>query len=142
MDQKIINKAEEIISAKKLDCVLALIDLDGFPTASTITVSKNDGIKWLTFCTGCGGSRTNRIEKCNRACVCFFSSDPLYNITLVGKIEVVKDLDVKKEMWYDGLENHFNGPEDQNYCVLKFSTERYKLMIGGEEISINGKINE
>jgi hypothetical protein len=35
MDQKIIDKAVEIISAERLNCVLALIDLDGYPTAST-----------------------------------------------------------------------------------------------------------
>ena len=140
MDQNIIDKAAEIISAKKLDCVLALIDLDGYPTASTITVSKNDGINWLTFCTGFGGSKTERIEQCDRASVCFFSLNPLYNITLVGKIEVITDLEVKKEMWYDGLKNQFNGPEDTNYCVLKFKTERYKLMIGEEATSTNGTV--
>jgi hypothetical protein len=70
-----MEKAVEIISTKRLDCVLALIDLDGYPTASTITVSKNDGINWLTFCTGFGGSRTKRIDQCNRASVCFLSSD-------------------------------------------------------------------
>jgi hypothetical protein len=72
MDKKIIEKASAIISAKRLDCVLALIDLDGYPTASTITVSKNDGIYWQTFCTGLGGSKTKRIDQCNRASVCFF----------------------------------------------------------------------
>jgi hypothetical protein len=48
MDREIIEKASEIISAKRLDCVLALIDLDGYPAASTITVAKTDGIKWIT----------------------------------------------------------------------------------------------
>jgi len=138
MDQKIIEKAIEIISKKSLDCVLALIDLDGYPTASTITVSKDDGINWLTFCTGLGSTRTKRIDKCNRASVCFFSIEPLYNITLVGKIEVITDNEIKKEMWYEGLKNHFTGPEDENYCVLKFVTERYKLMIDYKEVE--GKI--
>lgn len=140
MDQKIIDKAVEIISAKRLDCVLALIDLDSYPTASTITVSKNNGINWLTFCTGLGSTKTQRIEKCNLAIVCFFSLNPLYNITLVGKIEVITDSVVKKEMWYDGLKNHFSGSEDPNYCVLKFKTERINLMIGGEETVVNGTI--
>jgi general stress protein 26 len=139
MDSKIIEKAERIISAKRLDCVMALIDLDGYPTASTITVSKNNGIKWLTFCTGYG-TKSKRIEKCNRASICFMSSDPLYNITLVGNVNLVEDIDVKKEMWYNGLENHFKGYEDPNLCVLKFTTERYKLMIDGEETSIEGNI--
>ena len=140
MDQKIVEKAVEIISAQRLDCVLALIDLDGYPTASTITVSKNDGIKWLTFGTGYGGTKTKRIDQCNHASVCFTSGDPLYNITLVGKIEVITDPKVKKEMWYDGLEGHFSGAEDKNFCVLKFTTERYKLMIGGEETSSSGTV--
>jgi len=140
MEQKIVERAVEIISAQRLNCVLALIDLDGYPTASTITVSKNSCLNWLTFCTGLGSPKTKRIEQCNRASVCFISEEPLYNITLVGKIEVITDQNIKKEMWYDGLENHFKGPEDTNYCVLKFTTERYKLMIGGEETSNSGTV--
>jgi general stress protein 26 len=137
MDKKIIERATEILSAKRLDCVLALIDLDGHPTASTITVSKVDGIKWITFVTGMGSNKVKRINQCKWASVCFSSSDPspspLYNITLVGDIEVITDLKVKKEMWYDGCENHFSGPEDPNYCVLKFTTKRYDLFIEWEE---------
>ena len=144
MNEKIIIKAEEIISNKNLDCVLALIDLDGFPTASSITVLRNEGIKWLAFSTFFGNNKTNRIEKCNRASVCFISNDPLlYNITLVGKIEIIMDLHIKKETWNDDLlKNHFTGYEDPNYCVLKFTTERYNLMIGDEITGASGKMEE
>ena len=107
------------------------MDLDGYPTASTITASKANGIKWLTFCTGLGSTRTNRIDKCNRASVCFNAED--YNITLVGTMEIVTDLDIKKEMWYGGLTNHFSGPEDPNYCVLRFNTQRYNLLVDWKE---------
>ncbi len=113
-------------------CVLALMDLDGYPTASTITASKADGINWITFCTGLGGTRTNRINKCNRASVCFNDDD--YNITLIGTMEILTDLEVKGEMWYEGLTNHFSGPEDPNYCVLRFKTERYNLLIDWKEV--------
>lgn len=113
-------------------CVLALIDLDGYPTASTITASKSNGINWITFCTGLGSTRTNRIEKCNLASVCFNADN--YNITLVGTMEILIDPDVKREMWYEGLKNHFNGPDDPNYCVLRFKTERYNLMIDWKEV--------
>jgi len=135
MDQKIVDRAAEIISAKRLYCVLALIDLDGYPTASAITVSKNNGINWLTFCTGLDSIKTKRIKQCNRASICFSSLDPVYNITLIGKIETITDPDIKKEMWYDDLKYNFTGPDDPNYCVLKFKTERYKLMIGDEAIT-------
>lgn len=132
---QIIVKAGEIIE-KSIGmgtyCVLALMDLDGYPTASTITASKADGIHWITFCTGLGGTRTNRINKCNRASVCFNADD--YNITLVGTMEILTDLEVKEEMWYGGLANHFSGPEDPNYCVLRFKTERYNLLIDWKEV--------
>lgn len=134
MNKEIITRAGEIVemnTGEESYCVLALIDLDGYPTASTISASKADGINWITFCTGIGGTRTNRIDKCNRASVCFNAGD--YNITLVGRIEVVTDPNVKKEMWYSGLSNHFNGPEDPNYCVLHFKTERYSLLVDWKE---------
>lgn len=134
MHEEIIARAGEIVERNTGEdsyCVLALMDLDGYPTASTITASKAKGIKWLTFCTGLGSIRTNRIDKCNRASVCFNAKD--YNITLVGTMEIVTDLDIKKEMWYKGLTNHFTGPEDPNYCVLRFNTQRYNLLVDWKE---------
>lgn len=134
MNQEIIIKAGEIIEKNTgigTYCILAQIDLDGYPTASTITASKADGINWITFCTGLGGTRTNRINKCNWASVCFNAVD--YNITLVGTMEILTDSGVKKEMWYGGLANHFSGPDDPNYCVLRFKTERYNLLVDWKE---------
>ena len=134
MHEEIIKRAGEIVqknTGENSYCVLALMDLDGYPTASTITASKANGIKWLTFCTGLGSTRTNRIDKCNRASVCFNAED--YNITLVGTMEILTDLDIKKEMWYEGLTNHFSGPEDPSYCVLRFNTQRYNLLVDWKE---------
>ncbi len=136
MNTEIIARAGEIVASKTGGgnegyCVLALIDKDGFPTASTISVSKADGINWITFCTGLGSNKTKRIETCNRASVCFDSID--HNITLVGTIEVLTDPEIKKEMWYKGLEGHFNGPEDPDYCVLRFRTDRYNLLVDWKE---------
>ncbi len=134
MNSEVIKRAGEIIaknSREKGFCVLALLDVEGYPTASTISVSKNDGISSMTFCTGLNSNKTPRIEKCNRASVCSCSME--HNITLVGTIEIITDPDVKKEMWYSGLEGHFSGPEDPNYCVLMFKTERYNLMVDWKE---------
>ncbi len=135
MNQDIIRKAGEIVEKNTgmgTYCVLAQIDMDDYPTVSTITASKADGINWITFCTGLGSTKTNRINKCNRASVCFNADD--YNITLVGEIEVITDPEVKREMWYDGLVNHFNGPDDPGYCVLHFRTKRYNLLVDWKEI--------
>lgn len=136
MDKEIIDMAGEIIKKRSREgtyCTISLIDLEGYPTASTITVSKSDGIHWIAFCTGLGGTRTNRIAVCNRASICFNWED--YNITLVGKIDVVTDPRLKKEMWYGGLANHFSSCEDPGYCVLLFKTQRYNLLIDGKEVT-------
>jgi general stress protein 26 len=134
MNREVVARAAEIVEKNTGEasfCTLALIDLDGYPTASTITPSKADGIRWITFCTGLGGARTDRIHKCDRASVCFNADD--YNITLVGTMEIVTDPEVKKEMWYEGLANHFSGPEDPHYCVLRFQTQRYNLLVDWKE---------
>lgn len=141
MSQEIIMKANEIVNKNTMHdailntmpyCIMALIELNGYPTASAISPAKADGIKWITFCTGIGSNKANRIRKCNRASVCFCSEN--YNITLTGIIEIVTDPIIKNEMWYDGLKNHFSGPEDPNYCVLRFMTESYNLFIDWNEV--------
>jgi len=136
MHEEIIARAEEILANRgKFEhgcgecCVLAQIDDEGYPTAATISPSKIDGIRRVTFCSGTGSNWVKRAEKCNRASVCFNSEEKQYNITLVGTIEVLTDLETKREMWYDGMGYYFKGPEDPGFCVLQFVTRRYSLML-------------
>jgi len=140
MSNEIIEKAGDIIRQSSAQgtykgqyCTLALIDQEGYPTASTITASKSEGIHWITFCTGLSSNKAERIKKCNRAAVCFNAGGEC-NITLVGTIEIITEPDVKREMWYSGLENHFSGADDPNYCVLRFRTNRYNLMVDWKEV--------
>lgn len=140
MDREIIQRAAEIIAentahgapeGREPSCVLALMESSGGPTASTITPSRADGIRWITFCTGLRGNKARRVQACDRACVCFTGPDR--NITLTGRIEVVTDAAVKRAMWYEGLRNHFSGPDDSSYCVLRFFTEGYNLLVDWKE---------
>lgn len=142
MSEAILKKAGEMVAQRTAFhtkpgeepyCVLTLVDEDGFPTSSVITAAKADGIRWLTFDTGLESNKAKRIAKCNRASVCFCGPD--HGINLVGTIEVVTDPAVKKEMWYDGMSNHFSGPEDPNYCVLRFTTKRYNLFVDWQEVA-------
>lgn len=136
MNSEIIGKAGAIIrknAGEDTFCTLALIDENGYPTASTITAAKSEGIEWVFFGTGLASNKAKRIEKCNRAAICFNTGGE-YNITLVGTIEIMTDPAIKQEMWYSGLENHFSGADDPNYCVLRFKTERYNLMVDWKEV--------
>jgi general stress protein 26 len=139
MKQEIIAKAAEIIRGKtgyigggmEGYATLALIDENGFPTASTLTIAKADGINWLTFNTSLDRNSVKRINKCDRASVCINSSQ--YNITLVGTVEVLTDPETKRDMWFPVMEGQWSGPDDPQYCVLRFTTKRYSIFILGYE---------
>jgi len=112
-------------------CVLSLIDEYGYSTSSTVTISKADGIKWLTFLDGLGLNKTKPIAQCNRGSVCLSAST--YNITLIGTLEILTDPDIKKEMWQKLISEYYSGPEDPEYCVLRFNTERYNLFFADDD---------
>lgn len=141
MNKKIIERAGEIIAERIVGSqnfvTLAFVDQDGYPHTTTISISKAEGIKWLTFCTGTGAKK-DTIDRCNKASVCINSSD--YHIALTGTIEQITDPEVKKEMWYGGLKNHFSGWEDPNYCVLKFTAERYNILLLSDGQAASGEL--
>jgi len=142
MNQEVIAKAEKLIMSKtgyigdgmEGYCALALIDEDGYPSASTLTISKADGIKWLTFLSGLGSNKAKRISKCNRGSVCINSSR--YSITLVGTLQVLTDPETKNEMWQELLGAMYSGPDDPEYCVIRFTTERYNIFFDNGESAV------
>jgi len=139
MNQGVISRAEKVIMSKtgyigggmEGYCALALIDEDGYPSASTLSISKADGIKRLTFLSGLESNKAKRIGKCNRGSVCVNSSK--YNITLVGTLEILTDPDIKKEMWQEPLGSIYSGHDDPAYCVIRFSTKRYNIFFNDGE---------
>ena len=135
MNEKAVLQAEEIIQSKtgytgggmEGYCVLAVIDEEGYPSASTVSISKADGLKRITFLSGLSSNKAKRIRICNRGSVCISSS--AYSITLVGTLEVLTDPATKREMWQKPLESMYSGPDDPEYCVIRFTTRRYKIFI-------------
>lgn len=140
----LLRKAEEIVNKSTIhtvgdsDCtadwVMSLIDEEGYPAASMITAAKADGFKWIAFCTGVGWNKPNRAKKDPRACVYLFDKESFSGISLVGKIEVITDYDLNKQLWYDALGDFFKDPADERLCVLMFKPERYNIFIEGRTI--------
>ncbi len=79
-----------------------------------------------------------RLQANPKACVCL--NGPDHHIALIGDTEICTDLETKQEMWYDGLANHFSGPEDENFVVLRFTTKRYSLFVDWD--SVKGEMEE
>lgn len=143
MNKTLLEKAAALInkctahtreSGLTFDWVMALTDEFGYPSASMITAAKAYGTSWIAFCTGINANKTNRVRKDPRACVYLFENKSFSGISLIGKIEILTDLETKKQMWYDELAEHFNGPDDEGLCVLMFKPERYNIFIDYQTI--------
>ncbi|MCL1862838.1 MAG: pyridoxamine 5'-phosphate oxidase family protein [Defluviitaleaceae bacterium] len=151
MSKEVIAKASEIIKSKTAaenmgaGVVLTLMDGEGYPSTSCISISKANGIQEILFGIGISSNKGKRAKECTRASVCIFDDDyeggAYYNITLVGDVEIVTDHELKKEVWYEGLAEHFEqGAADPDYAVLRFTTKRYNLWVDMGE-GVEGRID-
>jgi len=43
-----------------------------------------------------------------------------------------------RAMWYEGMGWYFKGPEDPGFCVLRFTTKRYSLLLDEKEGNVRG----
>lgn len=135
MHEDIIARAAEIVAARSgggnaAYCTLTLIDADGYPVSTTISLSRAEGLHRFFFCTG-AAAKADIIARCRKASVCFNAPD--YHIALSGDIEQLSDPETRQAMWYDGLHSHFSGPEDPDYCVLRLTARRYSLLVDWQQ---------
>ena len=147
MNQEAITRAAEVINSKAdfigegMDgyVVLSLIDENGYPTGSTVTISKAEGIKWMSFFGDTDGNKVKRITENNKASVCIASNE--YNITLVGTIEMITDPAIKKEHWQEVFASAYNAqPDNPQYRILKFNTTSYNLFFSEGDLEAKGTI--
>ncbi|MDR1703215.1 MAG: pyridoxamine 5'-phosphate oxidase family protein [Clostridiales bacterium] len=144
MSELLLKKAEALVnkctahtreSGLTFDWVMALTDELGYPSASMISASRADGMNWIAFCTGLNANKPNRARKDPRACVYLFESKSYSGISLTGQVEIITDSETKRRMWYDELKDHFNGPDDDGFCVMLFKPEHYNIFIEYQNIS-------
>ncbi|NLZ46121.1 MAG: pyridoxamine 5'-phosphate oxidase family protein [Clostridiales bacterium] len=130
MDCNIVEKANRIVNSEE-DCYLALISENGYPSVSTISSIKTDGIFKAYFSSSTNGPKSLRIAKNNKASVCYRSEGN--NVTLVGTIKVLTDTKTKNSLWVDWFIKHFpEGKDDPNYCIFEFTTKTVNLWIDRE----------
>ena len=129
MDANIFEKANQII--KSCDTAhFGVIDEEGYPTVSTVSVVKPENIFEVYFSTDTESGKVKRLRKNNRASICFKTDS---NITLVGEAEICADQETKSRYWLDSFIHHYSGGEtDPNYVIIKFTTKRVSLWLGNE----------
>ena len=138
MNANIFAKANQIVRSSDT-AYFGVIDENGYPSVSTVSVIKPETILEVYFTTNKGANKEKRLSKCNRASVCFQKDND--NITLVGEAEILTDQATKSRYWIDWFKEHYPGGEtDPNYVVIKFTAKRASLWVDRTiaEFTING----
>jgi general stress protein 26 len=130
MNANIFAKANQIIK-NSTDAYFGVIDESGYPSVSTVSVIKPEGIFELCFSTGLCSNKVKRLRSNNRASICIHSSGD--NITLVGEAEILTGQETKSKYWMGWLDHFPKGETDPNYCIIKFTTTRVSLWIDNED---------
>ncbi|AOT68856.1 pyridoxamine 5'-phosphate oxidase family protein [Geosporobacter ferrireducens] len=127
MKNNIRKKAMDIVSNAETT-VLSSIDEGGWPRAVTMSNIKAEGLETIWFATGTTSAKVKHYKENNKASVCYSAGNN--GITLIGDMEIVDDMDVKKALWTDWFIAHFpGGVTDPEYCILKFVTKDAVLWI-------------
>lgn len=130
LEKALLKKAEDFIK-KSETAVISSIGENGYPRAAAMSNIKPEGLKTLWFSTGTKSHKTRNLKENPKASVCFFNSDD--NITLIGDVKIIEDMEIKKQLWLDWFINHFPlGVTDPNYCVLKFEAKYIQVYLGNE----------
>lgn len=60
----------------------------------------------------------------------FMYTDGHGQIMLSGKAQIINDVESKKAIWMDWMEEYFpGGPESSKMCIVKFTTESVRAML-------------
>lgn len=131
---KIVEKAEALLT-KCDEIMLASVNENGYPRVCVVSKIKFDGIRKIWVTTGFSGTKTRHFLKNPKASVCFYKDGN--SVTLVGKVTVKQDTEIRKQMWLDWFINHFpGGTDDPEYCVLEFATEEATFWIDQEFVTL------
>jgi PhnB protein len=151
MNQEAIAKAGEIIGARanyigngmEGYATVTTIDENGFPSSTTMSISKADGINWLTFNSDANSNPVKRIAGNPKACVCLSSSE--YHINLVGTFEILDDIESKRENWQEPLTEYYANVDEaieKGLTPIKFTTFSYNIYIVDGDLEAKGTLKD
>ena len=107
---------------------LSTIDGNGFPRPVAIDVLRHDGIAELWMTTALSSEKVKHLRTCPKAGICFvYEAD---SVTLTGTAEIVTDKKTLHTFWRYFMIHYFpQGPDDPDYCILRFHTREATLWI-------------
>ena len=136
------NPAETIgnLIEKQSISFISSVDEDGYPnTKAMLPPVKRDGIKTFYWHTNSPSMRVKQYRNNPQACVYFYDKRFFRGVMLKGKMEVLDDIEIKKEIWNDGFSIYYkDGMNGGDFIILKFTAEngRYYSNFHSEEFVV------
>ncbi len=93
MEKELLVRAAEIMSQAPT-AVIGVTDESGFPRVSSISSLKTKGTEHAWFATGLSTGKVRSLKLNNKAGVCYH--DEHNNVTLMGTVEILTDLDTRR----------------------------------------------
>ena len=112
---------------KQKTAFVASVDEEGFPNIKAMFMPRKIEGKCFYFSTNTSSMRAQQFLKNEKASIYFYqrSPYPYEGLMLTGKMEVLQDPEIKKEIWRSGDTMFYKqGVDDPDYCVLKFTAEK------------------
>ena len=115
---------------------LSTIDGQGFPRPVAIDVISHDGIKEIWMTTYRNSAKAMHICSNPKAGISFVREAD--SVSLTGIAEIITDKDMLRQYWKDFFVHYYpDGVDDENYCLIRFSTKTAKLWIDGKSSIIS-----
>lgn len=113
----------EFIQTQKT-AFIGSVDEDGFPNLKAMFSPRKIEGNCFYFSTNTSSMRSQQFMKNPKASIYFYHRGRFKyeGIMLTGTMEVLRDAEIKKEIWRTGDTLYYRqGVTDPDYCVLKFT---------------------
>ena len=109
------------------------------PFIKAMLVSRREDNNIFYFDSNNGSNRAAQWAKNPNACVYFYGTPIYRGVQLLGKMEIINDMDLKKSHWKPSMKSIYKGGvTDPDYCILKFTASkgRYYSMFESEDFEV------
>lgn len=125
--QFFIKQAERMLD-KCGYVVLSTVNEYGFPRPVAIDVLRHEGISVLWMTTFLSSEKVKHIRKNAKAGICYVHDDN--SVAMTGIVKILTGREIRHDLWKDFMVHYFpKGPDDPDYCILRFDTAEAKLWI-------------
>ena len=149
-DKSLVSTFKSIIESCSF-VNLSTINQDGYPeTRAMLNLSNSEMFPKLQklftddftfyFTTNTSSQKMAQVASNKNASVYFVKENSFGGLLFTGKLEIVKDMKIKRSFWQDGWTMYYKGGvEDPDYSILKFRADKYKYYNGQFEV-VDGKV--